>query len=74
MALAPEHVRGIVTGMHDSAITLGAGLGTPLAGLLVDVSSPAVTVLAVGSTGAVVAGITARVAGGGAAPRWSCGG
>lgn len=50
-ALAPEHVRGLVTGLHGSAITLGATVATPLAGLLVDVASPAVAVLTVGSTG-----------------------
>ncbi|GAA5127802.1 MFS transporter [Pseudonocardia adelaidensis] len=50
-ALAPEHVRGLVTGLHGSAITLGATVATPLAGLLVDVASPAVAVLTVGCTG-----------------------
>jgi MFS family permease len=50
-ALAPEHVRGLVTGLHGSAITIGATVATPLAGLLVDIASPAVAVLAVGSVG-----------------------
>jgi len=49
--LAPEHVRGLVTGLHGSAITLGATVATPLAGLLVDIASPAVAVLTVGSVG-----------------------
>ena len=39
--LAPEHARGVVTGLHGSAITLGAAVGTPLAGLLIDLASPA---------------------------------
>jgi hypothetical protein len=63
-ALAPEHVRGLVTGLHGSAITLGATVATPLAGLLVDVASPAVAVLTVGSTGlgaAVLVGLLGRV-------------
>ena len=50
-ALAPEHVRGLVTGLHGSAITIGATVATPLAGLLVDVASPAVAVLTVGAVG-----------------------
>jgi MFS family permease len=49
--LAPEHVRGLVTGLHGSAITIGATVATPLAGLLVDIASPAVAVLTVGSMG-----------------------
>jgi MFS family permease len=49
--LAPEHVRGLVTGLHGSAITIGAAIATPLAGLLVDIASPAVAVLTVGSVG-----------------------
>lgn len=57
--LAPEHARGVVTGLHGSAITLGAAAGTPLAGLLIDVASPAVAVFTIGSVGVVVAGIAA---------------
>jgi MFS family permease len=49
--LAPEHARGLVTGLHGSAITLGATVATPLAGLLVDLASPAAAVLAVGGIG-----------------------
>jgi MFS family permease len=56
-ALAPEHVRGLVTGLHGSAITLGAAAGTPLAGLLIDLASPAVAVLAAGSIGLAAAAL-----------------
>jgi MFS family permease len=49
--LTPEHVRGLVTGLHGSAITLGATVATPLAGLLVDLASPAAAVLTVGAIG-----------------------
>ncbi len=62
-ALTPEHVRGLVTGLHGSAITIGAATATPLAGLLVDVASPAVAVLTVGSIGlaaAVLVGLLIR--------------
>jgi MFS family permease len=63
--LTPEHVRGLVTGLHGSAITIGAAVATPLAGLLVDVASPAVAVLTVGSAGlgaAIIVGLLARLA------------
>jgi len=58
-ALAPERSRGLATGLHGSSITLGAAAGTPLAGLLIDVGSPALAVLVVGSVGVLVAGIAA---------------
>jgi MFS family permease len=54
-ALTPEHVRGLVTGLHGSAITTGAAVATPLAGLLVDVASPAAAVLTVGMVGVCAA-------------------
>lgn len=59
--LAPEHARGVVTGLHGSAITLGATIATPATGLLIDVASPAVAVLAVGSAGIVAAGVAAAL-------------
>jgi predicted MFS family arabinose efflux permease len=49
-ALAPEH-------SHGSSITVGAALTTPLAGLLIDIGSPAVAVLAVGAAGIAGAGV-----------------
>ncbi len=61
--LAPEHVRGLVTGLQGSAITLGAGIGTPLAGLLIDNASPAAAILVVGSFGlgaALLVGLLGR--------------
>lgn len=54
--LAPEHARGLVTGLHGSALTLGAAVGTPLAGLLIDVAAPGVSVLGVGLTCVALAG------------------
>jgi MFS family permease len=62
--LAPEHARGVVSGLQGSAITLGAAAGTPLAGLLIDLASPAAAVLVVGLTGVGVA-VAARLLGGG---------
>ncbi|GAA4673773.1 MFS transporter [Pseudonocardia yuanmonensis] len=66
--LAPEPARGVVTGLHASAITLGAAAGTPLAGLLIDLASPAMAVLTVGGLGIAVAA-TAGVFGGGLSAR-----
>jgi len=60
--LAPESARGVVTGLHGSAITLGAAAGTPLAGLLIDTASPAAAILTVGAAGALVAGAAALLA------------
>jgi MFS family permease len=53
--LAPEHARGLVTGLHGSAITLGGAVATPLTGLLIDHGSPAVAILTVGAVGIVLA-------------------
>jgi predicted MFS family arabinose efflux permease len=60
--LAPEHARGLVTGLHGSAITVGAAISTPVAGLLIDVGSPAVAVITVGPAGIAVAGVAALLA------------
>lgn len=57
--LAPEPARGVVTGLHGSATTLGAAAGTPLAGLLIDVASPATAIVAIGIVGAALAGVAA---------------
>lgn len=57
--LAPEHVRGFVIGLHGSAITVGGAIGTPLAGLLVDVGSSSTAVLVVGMSGVGAAGVVA---------------
>jgi MFS family permease len=56
-ALAPEHVRGLVTGLHGSSITLGAAVANPLAGMLIDLASPAAAVLVVGTIGLIVAAL-----------------
>lgn len=56
--LTPEHARGLVTGLHGSAITVGAALTNPITGVLIDRASPAVAVVAVGAAGIVAAGVT----------------
>ncbi|MFD1530674.1 hypothetical protein [Pseudonocardia aurantiaca] len=61
--LAPEHARGLVTGLQGSATTLGGAIATPLTGLLIDNASPAAAVLTVGTVGialAAVAGLARR--------------
>ncbi|MGH3584820.1 MAG: MFS transporter [Pseudonocardia sp.] len=59
--LAPEHVRGLVTGLHGSAITLGAAVSTPLAGLLIDTASPAAAVLVIATIGICGAALVAML-------------
>lgn len=61
-ALAPDRVRGLVTGLQGSALTLGAAAGSPLAGALIDAYSPAVAIVSAGALGIVVAGAAATVA------------
>lgn len=61
--LAPEHARGLVTGLHGSAITPGAAAGAPSAGLMIDISSPGVAVLTVAGVGIAAAGLAALLHG-----------
>lgn len=61
--LAPEHARGLVSGLHGSAITTGGALATPLTGALVDAASPATAILVVAACGgaaATAAGLLTR--------------
>ncbi|WP_232660888.1 MFS transporter [Pseudonocardia sp. TRM90224] len=60
--LAPENARGVVTGLHASAITIGAATSTPLAGLLIDIASPSAAILTVGCAGITVVGVAALLA------------
>lgn len=53
--LAPETMRGLVMGLHGSALTVGLAIGAPLSGAVVDSSSPAWGFAAVGGLGAVLA-------------------
>lgn len=59
--LAPEPARGVVTGLHGSATTLGAAAGTPLAGVLIDAASPATAIVAVAAVGAALAAVSALI-------------
>lgn len=52
--LAPESVRGLVMGLHGSALTAGLAIGAPLAGAVVDASSPAWAFGAVGVAGVLL--------------------
>ncbi|MEJ8278951.1 MFS transporter [Pseudonocardia spirodelae] len=61
--LAPDRVRGLVTGLQGSATTLGIALATPLSGFLVDAASPAAAIVVCGSVavlGAVAAAALLR--------------
>ncbi|MET0189206.1 MAG: MFS transporter [Pseudonocardia sediminis] len=57
--LAPDRVRGLVTGLQGSATTVGIAVATPLSGVLVDTASPAVAILVCGSIALVAAGVSA---------------
>lgn len=57
--LAPDRVRGLVTGLQGSATTLGIAIATPLAGLLVDTASPGAAMLVCGSVAVVAAAVAA---------------
>lgn len=59
--LAPEHARGLVMGVHGSAITLGGAVATPLTGLLIDRASPGAAVLVVAAAGGVAALVAATL-------------
>jgi predicted MFS family arabinose efflux permease len=48
----PESARGEAIGMHSAALTLGNAVGAPLAGIVIDRSSPAFGFAAVGLVGA----------------------
>ncbi|MDG4829179.1 MFS transporter [Solwaraspora sp. WMMD1047] len=52
--LAPAGVRGEAMGLHGSAITIGMALGAPLAGAVIDATSPAWGFAATGLLGALV--------------------
>jgi len=53
--LVPEHRRGEVMGWNGSAMTVGAALGAPACGALIDHAGPGAGFLAAGAIGAVVA-------------------
>lgn len=55
--LAPDAVRGLVTGLQGSATTLGLAIANPLSGVLVDVASPATAVLVCGSVAVLTGGV-----------------
>jgi MFS family permease len=58
----PESARGEAIGLHSAALTLGNALGAPLAGAMIDHSSPAFGFAAVGFVGAAGALAAAGVA------------
>lgn len=53
--LAPASARGEAMGLHGSAMTVGIALGAPLAGAVIDLSSPAWGFAAIGAAGALIA-------------------
>jgi predicted MFS family arabinose efflux permease len=53
--LVPAGARGEAMGLHGSALTTGVALGAPLAGAVVDHSTPAMGFVAAGGAGALLA-------------------
>lgn len=53
--LAPEPARGHVTGLHVSALTVGAAVGAPVIGLVVDSADPRWGFVAIGAAGLALA-------------------
>ncbi|SCL28917.1 Predicted arabinose efflux permease, MFS family [Micromonospora nigra] len=53
--LAPAAVRGEAMGLHGSAVTVGIAVGAPLAGAVIDASSPAWGFAVPGAVGLVIA-------------------
>lgn len=51
----PESARGEAIGRHSAALTVGNAMGAPLAGLVIDHSSPAFGFVTVGAVGAALA-------------------
>lgn len=54
--IVPEHRRGEVMGWNGSAMTVGAALGAPLCGALIDRGGAGAGFLAAGAIGTIVAG------------------
>ncbi|MFG1796472.1 MFS transporter [Nocardia sp. NPDC049149] len=54
--LAPDDSRGVISGLYDSSIAIGAGVAAPLAGLLIDGTSPQVAISVIAVCGFVLAG------------------
>jgi predicted MFS family arabinose efflux permease len=52
--LAPPAVRGEATGLHGSALTVGLAIGAPLAGAVMDATSPAWGFTATGGLGLLI--------------------
>jgi MFS family permease len=55
IGLTPASARGVAMGLHASALTFGVSMGAPLAGIVVDNSSPPYGFVGVGVAGLVLA-------------------
>jgi hypothetical protein len=61
--LAPDAARGVATGLHASALMVGATIASPLAGLLIDAVAPAAAIVAAAVVTLLVALVAAVVTG-----------
>lgn len=61
--LAPDDARGVATGLHGSALMVGATVASPLAGVLIDGVAPAAAIGAAAGLTLLVAVVSALVTG-----------
>ncbi|GAA4860527.1 MFS transporter [Actinomycetospora straminea] len=61
--LAPDAARGVATGLHSSALMVGATIASPLAGVLIETVAPWAAVVGASVLVLVVAGVAAAVTG-----------
>ena len=61
-ALAPDHARGLVMGLHASVMTAGGALASSGTGLMIDIWTPATAVLVVGGIGVAAAAVSGALA------------
>lgn len=55
--LSPERARGVINGIYDSSMAIGAGITGPVTGWLIDQTSPATAIGAVSTCAIALAGI-----------------
>lgn len=55
--ITPAGVRGLVLGVHGSALTIGNAVGAPVTGLVVDAADPRLGFVAIGVLGLALAGL-----------------
>lgn len=60
--LSPDRSRGVINGIYDSAMAVGAGVAAPITGLLIDRTSAPVAISVISTSCLVLAGIAGLLA------------